>query len=182
MKKKKKGEVSKSLIDFFIMKTFVADRLEISTELTTTSDHTLVFAYSRWDKREGVKVSRKVTGWDIDGLKSEEEKENIEKAQKYWRDKSSKRPVLDENSSGEDLQKEAEWVQWNFVHHLNWFCKRVKVCARSKRWWNQEIAENRKILASIKRARKRGEAMQEQVRKQRSDLQRIIRQSKTKLW
>jgi uncharacterized protein involved in tolerance to divalent cations len=99
-------------------------------------------------------------------FKSEEEKENYEKAQKYWKDKSSKRPVVTEESSGEDLQKEAEWIQRNFANHLNRCCKKVKVCARSKRWWNEEIAENRRILGSLKRARRRGEATQQQVKKQ----------------
>ena len=45
-----------------------------------------------------------------------------------------------------------------------------------------EIAENRKILGSIKRARKKGEASQQQVKKQRSNLRRIFRQSKTEIW
>jgi len=168
------GEISRSLIDFFITKAGMADNLEIATDLATTSDHTIVCAHLRWDEGEGVKVSRKGTGWDIDGLKSEEEKENYEKAKKYWKDKSSERPILTEESSGEELQKEAEWIQWSFVNHLNRCCKKVKVCARSKRWWNDEIAENRRILGSLKRARRRGEATQEQVTKQRSNVQRII--------
>jgi len=33
------GKTSGSLIDFFITKASMADRLETSTELTTTSDH-----------------------------------------------------------------------------------------------------------------------------------------------
>jgi len=168
------GETSGSLIDFFITKASMADRLETSTDLTTTSDHAIVCAHLRWDEGEGVKVSRKITGWDIDGLKSKEEEENYKKAQKEWKDKSLKRPVLDENSSEEDLQKEAEWMQRNFVNHLNRCCKKIKVCARSKRWWTAEIAENRKILGSIKRARKKGEASQQQVRRQRSNLRRMI--------
>jgi len=176
------GETSGSLIDFFITKASMADRLETSTDLATTSDHAIVCAQLRWDEGEGAKVSRKITGWDIDGLKSKEEEENYKKAQKEWKDKSSKRPVLDENSSKEDLQKEAEWMQRNFVNHLNRHCKKVKVCARSKRWWTVEIAENRKILGAIKRARKKGEASQQQVRKQRSNLRRLIRQSKTEMW
>jgi len=89
---------------------------------------------------------------------------------------------LDENSSEEDLQKEGEWIQRNFVNHLNRCCKKLKVCARSKRWWTVEIAENRKILGSIKRGRKKGEASQQQVKKQRSNLRRMIRQSKTEMW
>jgi len=176
------SKVSTSLIDFFITKAGMADKLEIATDLATTLDHTIVCAQLRWDEGEGVKVSRKATGWDINGLKLEEEKENYKKAEKYWKDKSSGRPVLTENSSGEELQKEAEWIQRNFVNHLNRCCKKVTVCARFKRWWNKEIAENRRILGSLKRARRRGEVTQQQVRKQRSNVRRIIRQSKTKMW
>jgi len=90
--------------------------------------------------------------------------------------------MLDEKSSEEDLQMEAEWIQQNFVNHLNRYCKKIKVCRRSKRWWTVEIAENRKILGSIKRARKKWDASQQQVKKQRSNLRRMIRQLKTEMW
>jgi len=136
------GGTSGSLIDFFITKASMADRLETSTDLATTSDHAMVCARLRWDEGEGAKVSRKITGWDIDGLKSKEEEEKYTNAQKDWKDKSSKRPVLDEKSSGDELQREAEWIQRNFVNHLNGCCKKIKVCAKSKRWWTVEIAEN----------------------------------------
>jgi len=76
------GETSGSLIDFFITRASMADRLETSTELTTTSDRAIVCAQLRWDERARVKVSRKITGWDIDGLKSKEKEENYKKAQK----------------------------------------------------------------------------------------------------
>ena len=102
------GKTSGSLIDFLITKALMADRLETSTDLATSSDHAIVCAQSEWDEGEGVKVSRKITGWVIEGLKSKEEEENCKKAQKEWKDKSSKKPVLDENSSGDDLQKKAE--------------------------------------------------------------------------
>jgi hypothetical protein len=38
------GEISRSLIDFFITKAGMADKLEISTDLATTSDHAIVCA------------------------------------------------------------------------------------------------------------------------------------------
>jgi len=101
------GETLGSLIDFFITKTSMADRLETPTDLATTSDHSIVCAHLGWDEGEGAKVSQKITGWDIDRFKSKVEEENYKKAQKEWKDKSSKRPVLDENRSGDDLQIEA---------------------------------------------------------------------------
>jgi len=116
------GETSGSHIDYFITRASMADRLETSTDLATTSDHAIVCAQLRWDEGEGAKVLRKITGWDTDGLKLKEEEENYIKAQKEWKDKSSKRPVLDEKSSEEDVQMEAEWIQRNFVNHLNRCC------------------------------------------------------------
>jgi len=41
---RRNSETSELLIDFFIMKTSMLDMLEISTELTTTSDHTIACA------------------------------------------------------------------------------------------------------------------------------------------
>jgi len=152
----------------------MADGSGTSIDLATTSDHAIGCARLKWDEGEGVKVSLKVTGWDIDGLKLKEEEEHYKKAQTEWKDKSSKRLVLDEKSSEHDLQMEAEWIQQNFVNYLNRCCKGIKVCARFKRWWTAEISENQKILGSIKRARKKGEATQQQVKKQRSNLRRVI--------
>jgi len=37
-------------------------------------------------------VSRKTTGWDIDGLKSKEEEENYKKPQKEWKVRAQKDP------------------------------------------------------------------------------------------
>jgi len=51
------GETLGSLIDLFITKTSMADRLETSTDLATTSDQAIVCAQLRWDEGEGVKVS-----------------------------------------------------------------------------------------------------------------------------
>jgi len=48
--------------------------------------------------------------------------------------------MLDEKSSEEDLQMEAEWIQQNFVNHLNRYCKKIKVCRRSKRWWTVSVS------------------------------------------
>jgi hypothetical protein len=173
------GETSGSLIHFFMTKAGLADRLETATDVATTSDHGIVCAHSRWDEGEAAKVSTKITGWDIEGLKEEEEL--YKKAKKQWEERSLNRPVLIEESAGEQLQEEAECVQRNCVNHLNRHCKQIKVCARSKRWWTQEIAETRKILGPIKRSRNRGEGTQPQVRMQRSSLRRMIQQSMKKM-
>jgi len=62
-------------------------------------------------QRDGGQSFNKVTGWDIDRPKQEEHNENHEKAEKQWKVLSAKRSVLDKESCGEELQKEAEWIQ-----------------------------------------------------------------------
>jgi len=157
------GETLGLLIDFFTIKTSMVGGFETTTDFATTSDNAIVCSQSRWDEGKGAEVLGKITGWDIDGLKEEEK--IYKNVKKQWEEKSLKRLILHEESNGEDLQEEAEWVQRNFVNHLNRHCKKIRVCARSKRWWTKEIAENRNILAFIKRSRKRGEATQRQVKK-----------------
>ena len=76
------GETSGSLTDFFIVKASMADRLEMSTDLATTSDQAIECAQLRWDGGEGAKVSRKITAWGIDELKSKEEEEKYKKHKK----------------------------------------------------------------------------------------------------
>jgi len=56
------GETLGSLIDFFVTKASVADRLETSTDLATTSDHAIVCAQSGWQEGEGTKMSKNITG------------------------------------------------------------------------------------------------------------------------
>jgi len=84
------GVTSGWLNDFFITKASMADRLETSTDLATTSDHAIVCAQLRWDDRGGVKVSTKVTGWDIKGLQSKEEEENYKKHKKNRRTRAQR--------------------------------------------------------------------------------------------
>jgi len=47
------GKTSGSRIAFFITKASMADRLETSTDLATTSDHAVVCAQLGWDEGEG---------------------------------------------------------------------------------------------------------------------------------
>jgi len=77
------GETAESLINFFITKATLTNRLEIPIAFETTSDQAIVFTLLKWDHKKGVKDSRTITGCGIAGLKQQGEKENSEKAQKW---------------------------------------------------------------------------------------------------
>jgi len=56
--------------------------------------------------------------------------------------------------------------------------KKIRICARSKRWWNGEINERRSALGREKRRGKSSEAAAHT----KAELQRSIRQSKNRTW
>jgi len=77
------GETAESLINFFIMKATLTNRLEIPIDLETTLDQAIVLTLLKWNHKKGAKDSRTITSWGIAGLKQQGEKENFEKAQKW---------------------------------------------------------------------------------------------------
>jgi len=97
------------------------------------------------------------------GNRKRGKKKIIKTHKKQWEEKSPSKPVLNEESSKDEFQEEAGWIQRNVVNYLNRCYKKITVCVRSKMWWMQEIAESREILDSTKRVRKRSEVMPKQV-------------------
>jgi len=56
--------------------------------------------------------------------------------------------------------------------------KKIRICAKSKRWWNADIRERRKAVGREKRRRRNSE----EAAKAKAELQQSIRQSKRKIW
>jgi hypothetical protein len=47
--------------------------------------------------------------------------------------------VLDTSSIPDDAQNEAEWIREQLMEILDKYARRIKIMARSKRWWSPEI-------------------------------------------
>jgi len=60
---------------------------------------------------------------------------------------------------------------------LNATAKKIRICAKSKRWWNADIKERRKAVGREKRRRN-----SEGAPRAKAKLQKSIRQSKGKMW
>ena len=71
--------------------------------------------------------------------------------------KEEERPILGEQANREDVRAEIDWIQNHLIRLLNKETKRITICARSKRWWNEEIRTSRKAVGRAERKRKRGE-------------------------
>ena len=88
------------------------------------------------------------------------------------------RPVLDVSSTVEELEAEIEWVQATLVDVLNEHCKVVTICARSKRWWYDDIRNKRRTLGRATRRWKNGSGGIAEVQAARKALKRAIKKAR----
>jgi hypothetical protein len=122
------------------------------------------------DKQEDVQV----IGWNLAAMSKEDEKA----AEKLWKELEGHRARLDEECTGDEVEREAEWCQETLSKVLDAKAKKIRICARSKRWWNGEIKERSCALGREKRRGKRSEAAAHA----KAELQRSIRQFKSRMW
>jgi hypothetical protein len=115
-----------------------------------------------------------VIGWNLAAMSKEDEKAT----EKLWKELEGQSARLDEECTGDEVEREAEWCQETLSKVLDAKAKKIRICAWSKMWWNGEIKERRSALGREKRRGKRSEA----VAHAKVELQRSIRQSKSRMW
>ena len=59
------------------------------------------------------------------------------------------RPCLDDDATVENLEDEVDFVQSSLTAFLNVHVRKIMICARSKRWWNEEIRGKRQQLGRV---------------------------------
>lgn len=130
-------------------------------------------------------------GWRIKGwaLKERLDKEKEEdwpakkpKLEVVWSLKADSRPILDDNATLESLEEEISWIQTKLVEVLDEHVRKITICTRSKRWWNEDIRTKRSQLGRISRFRKAGKASQAAVREAKKALRRSIRRARRECW
>ena len=168
----------------------------------TTSDHVMLeWKWTGWTMK--VDPGWKIRGWALkkrlDQEKEEErmirEKKAVKKGPtmgETWIQKTSTvplgevgygvRPTLDDTSTVEELEDEIEWVQSTLIDILNQHCKVATICARSKRWWNDEIREKRKTLGRTTRRWKREGGGYAEVKEAKKILRRAIKKARRECW
>ena len=92
------------------------------------------------------------------------------------------RPTLSDSSSRQDLEDEIEWIHDTLIDVLNSHTKVVTICARSKRWWSDEIREKRRTLGRATRKRRAGRGGEAEVKVAKKELRREIRRSRRECW
>ena len=123
---------------------------EIPEEYPALSDHELILL--RWEDIDmGLSQPNtgKATGWDIRGLI--ENKDQLSKARKEWVTQSQERPILDNACDRFTLDQEVGWIENIQTDLMNNNGRIIQVTSHSKRWWNKELTQNRKLWAKEKK-------------------------------
>jgi len=71
--------------------------------------------------------------------------EDAEAAAKLWMELAKERAQLDAECTADEGEQEAAWCQEAMGNVLNTTAKKIRICARSKRWWNANIKKRRKV-------------------------------------
>jgi hypothetical protein len=78
---------------------------------------------------------RQVVGWNL-AAKSQESEEQVDN---LWKDKARGKAYLGGESTGDEVESEAEWCQESLSKVLDTTAKKIMICARSNRWCNGDI-------------------------------------------
>jgi hypothetical protein len=95
-----------------------------------------------------------VVWWNLAAMSQEDK----EQAEKQWKERKRGRAYQGVRSTGDDVESEAKWCQESLGKVLDASAKKIRICARLKRWWNGEIKERRSQLERDKRRRCRSVA------------------------
>ena len=154
---------------------------EIPEEYPSFSDHELILV--EWED-SGIEnlESRQpaLSRWNIQNLL--EDDKLLQAAKEDWENSSLGRTNLGLSSTVEDLDEEVEWFESELVKLLNNHAKLTRVTAYSKRWWNEEVAEARKVWAKNKKRLSESEAYREELKQARNQYYRTIRKAKRLCW
>jgi hypothetical protein len=82
----------------------------------------------------------------------------------------------------EQLYSETEWLEGIITETLDGYALKVRVCKRSKPWWDEDIKEKRKSAERKKRLWKQKKICWEELKKEEKILYRMIRRKRRECW
>lgn len=110
-----------------------------------------------------------------------EEETRAQVAERMWRERMGQLPPLDDSSTAEDIDREAQGIRKGLVEVLDRYARKLRITARSKRWWSDTIRERRKSLGQAINRLRRGHGAG-QVKEARRALKREIHRAKRECW
>jgi len=104
--------------------------------------------------------------------------EDAEAAEELWTELAKEGAHLDAECTADEVEQEAACCQEAMVNVLDAMAKKIRICAISNRWWNADIKKRTKVVGRETRRRRKSE----EASRAKAELQKLIRQSKKKMW
>jgi hypothetical protein len=178
------GKNCRSVIDLTLSTRGIGPLInwEIDESLATTSDHEVIVF--EWTPLNAVRLEEKkavANNWDLDRLCADEQ--TLEAAGEHWLELSQGRALVDAwATSPTELEAEAQWLQDSLRDVLDKHAAGRAPRARSKRWWTDEVRQQRKIFSSARRAHNDGRIGFDEYRRARNDYYSYVRRAKRLAW
>jgi len=137
------------------------------------SDHEVIEWEVEADRREE-SDHEWVVGWNLAAMKEED----AEAAEKLWTELAKEGAHLDVACTADEVEQEAAWCQEAMGNVLDTTTQKIRICARSKTWWNADI-KNRRMAVGRENRRRRNS---EEAARVKAELQKLIRHCKRKMW
>jgi hypothetical protein len=149
----------------------------------TDSDHEII----EWFFDGGAQAMDRehlMRGWSLTALlgNSDEVRDARRDAGQGWTVLLADRQSLEDDSSRAELEEEAVRIQQATIEILNKHAKKITLCARSKRWWNEEIAQRRRELGRAKRRWRTRKGSRREAKEAKRLWQKTIRNAKRQTW
>lgn len=178
------GRNCRSIIDLTLSTRRVGALVtwEIDEDLATTSDHeVIVFEWAPLKAGVPERQTNATQNWNIDRLCADEQA--LKEASKHWLELSEGRSLINAwATSPTELEAEAIWIQDSLRAVMDRHAAGRTPRPRSKRWWTDEIRQQRKLFGSARRAHNDGRISFDEYRRVRNDYYTYIRRSKRLAW
>ena len=104
-----------------------------------------------------------------------------DEAKREWQSQMAGRPLSD-TAGVDQLEEEAQHIQDSMVRVLDMHARKIRLCARSKKWWSEVIQERRRDLGRVSRLKRRGRADQAAIRQARNAYKKEQRAAQKQSW
>ena len=169
----REDQEGESVIDLTLANRPIIKWTILADDHATGSEHEVI----EWEvgvDRQAEADHERVVGWNLAAMTEKD----IEAAQKLWRKLARERAQLDAECTEDEVEQEVAWCQEAMSSVLNATAKKIRICARSKRWWNADIKERRRMVVRERRSRRNSE----EAARAKAELQKLIWRSNREMW
>jgi hypothetical protein len=169
----REDQEGESVIDLTLANRPIVKWTILADDHATGSDHEVIEWEVGVDRQEEADHET-VVGWNLAAMTETD----VEAAGKLWAELAKERAQLDAECTVDEVEQEAAWCQEAMSSVLDATAKKIRICARSKRWWNADIKERRRTVGRERRRRRHSE----EAARAKAELQKSIRRSKREMW